>query len=88
MIPAIVVRKGGSAPITVEPTTNSLWLAEETVGDIAGASKWAVLLAIAYYGLEGEPDQAATVEQVRAWARDNHIRVDEVEEEDATQDPT
>ena len=88
MIPAIVVRKGDRRPITVEPTTNSLWLAEETVGDIAGASKWAVLLAIAYYGLEGEPDQAATVEQVRAWARDNHIRVDEVEEEDATQDPT
>jgi len=87
VIPAIVVRLGGSAPITVEPTTNSLWLAEETLGDMGAASKWAIILAVAYYGIEGEPDKAVPIEQIRAWARTNSVRADEVEEEKGP-DPT
>jgi hypothetical protein len=73
-------------PITVRATTNALWLAEETVGSLEAASNWALILTIAYYGVVGEPEHAATIDQVRAWAREHKVRVEELPDEGP--DPT
>lgn len=89
MIPGLSVSVDGGTPVTIRPTTNALWLAEETLGDLASAassSQWALLLTLAYYGVVGEPDTAASLEDVRAWARLHAVRVEEVE--DDRPDPT
>jgi hypothetical protein len=89
VIPGLSVSVDGSVPVTIRPTTNALWLAEETLGNLATAatgSQWALLLTLAYYGVVGEPDTAAELADVRAWARDHSVRVEEVE--DNRPDPT
>lgn len=86
MIPSLAVSVDGGAPVIVSPTTNALWLAEETVGSLSSAGRWPLLLTLAYYAVAGEPDAAVTIDTVRAWARDNQIRVDDAPE--PPDDPT
>jgi hypothetical protein len=78
VIPGIIVRLGDGPPVTVEPTTNGMWLATETA-DPAVAPTFAVLLATAYYAIVGEPAHAVSIATVRAWARDNLVRVEEAD---------
>lgn len=79
MIPRLIVRLGDEAAVTVEPTTNALWLATETA-DPAVAPTFAVLLATAFYAVAGETVHPVAMAEVRAWARANAVRVEEVEE--------
>lgn len=86
MIPGLTVTLGDGDPFVVTPTTNALWLMEETVGDFQTANRFAVMLTVAYYGIEGEPLDAVDLGTVRAWARDNRVRVTEIEA--TSPDPT
>ena len=78
MIPGIVVRLAEGPAVTIEPTTNALWLATETA-DPAVAPTFAVLLATAYYAVAGETEHPVSIATIRAWARDNAVRVEEVD---------
>ena len=80
MIPRLIVRLGDEAAVTVEPTTNALWLATETAPP-AVAPTFAVLLATAFYAVAGETDHPVAMHEVRAWARANAVRVEEVEDD-------
>lgn len=86
MIPGLRVTLGQGETVLVEPTTNALWLMEETVGNFAFANRFAVMLTVAFYGIEGEPDEPVDLARVRSWARANQVRVTEVE--DSRPDPT
>lgn len=80
MIPGLSVRMGDQAEVIVEPTTNGLWLADETVGGVANAPKYAILLAVAFYAIDGETPHPVSMGHVREWARYGQVRVEEVEE--------
>jgi hypothetical protein len=80
VIPRLIVRLGDEAAVTVEPTTNALWLATETAPP-AVSPTFAVLLATAFYAVAGETEHAVAMSEVRAWARAHAVRVEEVEED-------
>lgn len=80
MIPGIVVRLGEGPAVTIEPTTNAMWLATETAPP-AVSGTFAVLLSTAYYAVAGETEHAVSLAVVRAWARENKVRVEEVEDD-------
>jgi len=79
VIPRLIVRLGDEAAVTIEPTTNALWLATETAPP-AVSPTFAVLLATAYYAVAGETEHPVAMSKVRQWARDWKVRVEEVEE--------
>ncbi len=80
MIPRLIVRVGDEAPVTVEPTTNALWLATETAPPSVSPT-FAVLLATAFYSVAGETEHPVAMSLIRAWARERRVWVEEVEED-------
>lgn len=86
MIPALAItdREGGT--VTYQPTTMAMWWVEETLGQsFRDANEWALRLCLAYYQAHGEPDAAATLDQVRAWAKAQAVTVEVAGSADPTQ---
>lgn len=77
MIPALAVTRRDGHTSVFQPTTLAMWWAEETLGEsFREANEWALRLALAYYDAHGQPDAAATLEQVRAWAKAESVNVE------------
>lgn len=86
MIPALAITGRDGATVVYQPSTMAMWWSEETIGaSYREANEWGLRLCLAYYQAHDEPDTAATLADVRAWAKAHSITV---EVADTAPDPT